>query len=109
MCSHPEPSSLLPPHTIPLGHPSAPAPSIQYHASNLDLLIIIIKRGAFIRSAMFLFILVLFLTFYLKIRSTTQSKYEWKVNSVSLEPESCVVPRTGKDIIFSQLSSKLTL
>ena len=26
----------LPPHTIPLGHPSAPAPSIQYHALNLD-------------------------------------------------------------------------
>ena len=33
---HPEPSSLLPPHTIPLGHPNAPAPSIQYRASNLD-------------------------------------------------------------------------
>ena len=33
---HPEPSSLLPPHNIPLGHPSAPAPSIQYRASNLD-------------------------------------------------------------------------
>ena len=33
---HPEPSSLLPPHTIPLGRPSAPAPSIQYHSSNLD-------------------------------------------------------------------------
>ena len=33
---HPEPSSLLPPRTIPLGHPSAPAQSIQYHASNLD-------------------------------------------------------------------------
>ena len=33
---HPEASSLLPPHTIPLGHPSAPAPSIQYRASNLD-------------------------------------------------------------------------
>ena len=33
---HLEPSSLLPPHTIPLGCPSAPAPSIQYHASNLD-------------------------------------------------------------------------
>ena len=33
---HPEPSSLLPPHTIPLGPPSAPAPSIQYRASNLD-------------------------------------------------------------------------
>ena len=30
------PSSLLPPRTIPLGHPSAPAPSIQYRASNLD-------------------------------------------------------------------------
>ena len=28
--------SHLPPHTIPLGHPSAPAPSILYHASNLD-------------------------------------------------------------------------
>ena len=33
---HPEPSSHLPPHTIHLGHPSAPAPSILYHASNLD-------------------------------------------------------------------------
>ena len=33
---NPPPSSLLPPHTIPLGRPSAPAPSIQYHASNLD-------------------------------------------------------------------------
>ena len=30
------PPSHLPPHTIPLGHPSAPAPSILYHASNLD-------------------------------------------------------------------------
>ena len=29
------PSHLLP-RTIPLGHPSAPAPSIQYRASNLD-------------------------------------------------------------------------
>ena len=34
MCS---PSwTLLPLHTIPLGRPSAPAPSIQYRASNLD-------------------------------------------------------------------------
>jgi len=33
---HPEPSSLLLPHTIPLGGPSAPATSIQYRASNLD-------------------------------------------------------------------------
>ena len=33
---HPEPSSLLLPHTILLGRPSAPAPSIQYRASNLD-------------------------------------------------------------------------
>ena len=33
---HPEPSSLLLPHTIPLGRPSAPAPSIQCRASNLD-------------------------------------------------------------------------
>ena len=33
---NPPPSSLLPPHTLPLGRPSAPAPSIQYRASNLD-------------------------------------------------------------------------
>ena len=33
---NPPPSSLLPPRTIPLGPPSAPAPSIQYHTSNLD-------------------------------------------------------------------------
>ena len=33
---HPAPSSLLPPCTIPLGRPSAPAPGIQYYASNLD-------------------------------------------------------------------------
>ena len=30
------PRSHLPPHPFPLGHPSAPAPSILYHASNLD-------------------------------------------------------------------------
>ena len=34
---HPEPPSFhLPPHPIPLGHPSAPAPSTLYHASKLD-------------------------------------------------------------------------
>ena len=33
---HPKPPSHLPPLTIPLGHPSAPAPSILYHALNLD-------------------------------------------------------------------------
>ena len=33
---HPETPSYLPPHPIPLGHPSAPAPSTLYHASNLD-------------------------------------------------------------------------
>ena len=33
---HPEPPSHLPSHTIPLGHPSVPAPSILYPASNLD-------------------------------------------------------------------------
>ena len=33
---HPEPPSHLPPHPIPLGRPSAPAPSTLYHASNLD-------------------------------------------------------------------------
>ena len=33
---HPEPHSLLPPCTIPLGRLSAPDPSIHYHALNLD-------------------------------------------------------------------------
>ena len=33
---HPEPPSHLPPRSIPLGHPSAPSPSILYPASNLD-------------------------------------------------------------------------
>ena len=33
---HPGPHSHLPPHIIPLGHPSAPAQSILYHASNQD-------------------------------------------------------------------------
>ena len=33
---NPELPSNFPPHTIPLGHPSAPAPSILYPASNLD-------------------------------------------------------------------------
>ena len=33
---HPEPPFHLPPHTIPLGHPSVPAPSFLYPASNLD-------------------------------------------------------------------------
>ena len=35
-CSQSWTPSHLPPHTIPLGHPSAPAPSSQYPASNLD-------------------------------------------------------------------------
>ena len=33
---HPEPPSHLPPHPIPQGCPSAPAPSALSHASNLD-------------------------------------------------------------------------
>ena len=33
---YPEPPSHLPPHPIPLGHPSAPAPSTLHHALNLD-------------------------------------------------------------------------
>ena len=33
---HPEPPSHSPPRTIPLGHPSAPAQSFLYPASNLD-------------------------------------------------------------------------
>ena len=31
-----KPPALHPPHTIPMGHPSAPAPSIQYHSLSLD-------------------------------------------------------------------------
>ena len=33
---NPEPPSHLPPHTMSLGHPCVPAPSILYPASNLD-------------------------------------------------------------------------
>ena len=33
---HPEPPFHLLPHTIPLGHSSAPSPSFLYPASNLD-------------------------------------------------------------------------
>ena len=33
---NPPPSFLLPPYTLPLGRLSAPAPSIQNHALNLD-------------------------------------------------------------------------
>ena len=33
---HPDPTSYLPPHPIPQGHPSAPVPSTLPHASNLD-------------------------------------------------------------------------
>ena len=33
---HPEPPSHIPPCIFPMGHPSAPAPSILYHASKLD-------------------------------------------------------------------------
>ena len=33
---NPEPPSHLPPHIISLGHPSAPASSIQYPVSNID-------------------------------------------------------------------------
>ena len=33
---HPEPSSHLPSHPIPQGHPSAPALSTLFHALNLD-------------------------------------------------------------------------
>ena len=36
MCSPSWTPSHLPPHPIPLGHLSAPAPSILYHASDLD-------------------------------------------------------------------------
>ena len=34
--SHPEPPSHIPPQPIPQGHPSTPALSTLYHASNLD-------------------------------------------------------------------------
>ena len=44
---HPEPPSHLPPHTIPLGHPTAPAPSFLYPASNL--------LGIHTESSLFLF------------------------------------------------------
>ena len=41
MCSHPEPPSHLPSHTIPLGHPSAPAPRILYRTWTGDSFLIL--------------------------------------------------------------------
>ena len=45
---HPDPSSHLPPHPIPQGHPSAPALSTLSHASNLD-------RWSILRMIMYMF------------------------------------------------------
>ena len=67
---HPEPSSLLPPHSIPLGRPSAPAPSIQYCALNLDwqlvsyLIFYKLLRLLFIFWKIFLFFSVFFFFFF---------------------------------------------
>ena len=55
---HPEPPSHLPPHPIPLGHPSAPAPSTLYHALNLDWRFISHKSTLFIYLFLNLFILI---------------------------------------------------
>ena len=44
---HPEPLSHLSPHTIPLGHPSAPTPSTLYHASK-SLLNCIVSTKSFL-------------------------------------------------------------
>ena len=52
---HPEPPSHLPPHTLPLGHPSAPAPSILYHAAKLDwrtLVLMLSESGSHCRVLM---------------------------------------------------------
>ena len=49
-CTHvpnPEPPSHLPPHTISLGHPSAPTPSILCPASNLDWRFVSYISGGF--------------------------------------------------------------
>ena len=43
--SHPEPSSLLPPRTIPLSHPSAPAPSLGLISFRIDWLDLLAVEG----------------------------------------------------------------
>ena len=62
MCTclpYPEPPSRLPPYSIPLGHPSAPAPSTLYYASNLDLAHFLIGLFVFLelscRSCLYIF------------------------------------------------------
>ena len=65
---HPEPSSLLPPHTIPLGCPSALAPSIQYRALNLDwhnMIDMIVKCPTQDASSMLFVVFVTALVFWL--------------------------------------------
>ena len=63
--------SHLPPHTIPLGRPSAPAPSIQYRASNLDWQLV---------SYMIFYSLLDYLSFKHNLDETPTQKqvvYEW--------------------------------
>ena len=48
---HPESPSHIPPHTIPLGHPSAPAPSFLYPALNLDWRFVSYESALLIRWA----------------------------------------------------------
>ena len=47
---------LLPHHTIPLGRPSAPAPSIQYRASNLDWQLVLSFKISFLLPTLGFFI-----------------------------------------------------
>ena len=75
---HPEPS-LLPPHTLPLGHPSAPAPSIQYRASN-RLILIYISLTAFFSCAYLVFVCL----FWWSICSNVLPFKKWVIFSLLL-------------------------
>ena len=71
--------TLLPPHTLPLGHPSAPAPSIQYRASN-RLILIYISLTAFFSCAYLVFVCL----FWWSICSNVLPFKKWVIFSLLL-------------------------
>ena len=76
---HPELPSHLPPHTIPLGHPSAPAPSFLYPASNLDWRFVSYK--------------ILYMLSFLWVM-----QWQWKEHSINLLAGRTIASRKSKSM-----------
>ena len=73
---HPEPSSLLPPHTIPLGRPCAPAPSIQ-HLTLKGIYFHFLSLRTFIKKGLTkIYQMTVLLLFYLEAPCLAQYTYK---------------------------------